>query len=92
MSDIPEYVNVRIDAEQLRYIKKLQELLCERLDMDLPKEYDIPDIAVEQALFTYIDLMERNYRLSGEQWEEVYQKWSGVSDVPRTLDDFKGRE
>ncbi|KMY45727.1 hypothetical protein AC622_17225 [Bacillus sp. FJAT-27916] len=91
MSNNKEYVNVKIDVEQLRYMNRLHQLLCQRLDMDLPKEYEIPEIAVEQALFTYIDQLERFYRLTGEDWEKFYQKWSGVHEVPEKLKDFKER-
>ncbi len=87
--DTQNIINVKIDKEQLEYAKNLQKLLCKRLDTNLPVEYEIPDIIVEQALFLYIDTMERYYRLEGKDWEDFYNKTSGVTDVPRKLEDFR---
>ena len=88
--DIKEdYVSLNISVGQIKYAKRLQKLLCERLDMDLPSEYELSEIVVEQALFTYIDFLEKYYRLDGKPWETFYAKYHGVSNVPRRLEDFK---
>ncbi|PQD95063.1 hypothetical protein CYL18_12105 [Pradoshia eiseniae] len=84
-----EYENIDVFVGQIKYAKRLQQLLCERLDMDLPKEYELSEIVVEQALFSYIDVLENYYRLSGDSWEEFYQKYHGVKNVPRRLEDFR---
>ena len=83
------FIHVKIDKEQLEYAKNLQNLLCERLDTKLPVEYGIPDIIIEQALFLYIDTMERYYRLEGKDWEHFYNNSSGVTNVPRRIEDFR---
>jgi hypothetical protein len=83
------FINVKIDRQQLEYAKNIQNLLCKRLDTKLPVEYEIPDIIIEQAMFLYIDTMERYYRLEGKEWEDFYKKFSGVTDVPRKLEDFR---
>ena len=82
-------IPVKIDKQQLEYAKNLQNLLSKRLDTKLPAEYEIPDIIIEQALFLYIDTLERYYRLEGKEWDEFYSKLSGVTNVPRKLEDFK---
>lgn len=82
-------ITVKIDKEQLEYAMNLQKLLSKRLDTVLPLEYEVPDIIIEQALFHYIDTMERYYRLEGKEWEDFYTKLSGVTDIPRKLEDFK---
>ena len=82
-------ITVKIDKEQLEYAMNLQKLLSKRLDTILPLEYEVPDIIIEQALFLYIDTMERYYRLEGKEWGDFYTKLSGVTDVPRKLEDFK---
>ncbi len=87
--DNHDFINVKIDRQQLEYAKNLQNLLCKRLDTELPIEYKIPDIIVEQAMFLYIDTMERYYRIDGMEWKDFYKKFSGVTDVPRKLEDFK---
>lgn len=87
--DNHDFLNVKIDKQQLEYAKNIQNLLCKRLDTKLPVEYEIPDIIVEQAMFYYIDTMERYYRLDGEDWKNFYKKFSGVTDVPRKLEDFR---
>ena len=84
-----EYEKLDVCAGQLNYAKRIQQLLCERLDMELPREYELSEIVVEQALFTYIDLLEQYYRLDGEAWEEFYARYHGVTNVPRRLEDFK---
>ncbi len=87
--DTHDFINVKIDRQQLEYAKNIQNLLCKRLDTKLPLEYEIPDIIVEQAMFLYIDTMERYYRLEGKEWEDFYKTISGVTDVPRKLEDFR---
>lgn len=87
--DTQNFINVKIDKEQLEYAKNLQNLLCKRLDTKLPVEYEIPDIIAEQALFLYIDTMERYYRLEGKDWEDFYNNSSGVTNVPRKIEDFR---
>ena len=87
--DQQQFINVKVDQEQLEYAKNIQHLLSKRLDTKLPVEYEISDIIVEQALFHYIDTMERYYRLEGKEWEDFYRKLSGVTDVPRKLEDYK---
>ena len=82
-------ITVKIDKEQLEYAMNLQKLLSKRLDTVLPLEYEVPDIIIEQALFHYIDTMERYCRLEGKEWEDFYTKLSGVTDIPRKLEDFK---
>ncbi len=89
MSIIEEYEKLDVCAGQIKYAKKLQRLLCERLDMELPREYELSEIVVEQALFTYIDILERYYRSNGETWEDFYARYHEVKDVPRRLDEFK---
>ncbi|WP_455661624.1 hypothetical protein [Pradoshia sp.] len=89
MSIIEEYEKLDVCAGQIKYAKKLQRLLCERLDMELPREYELSEIVVEQALFTYIDRLERYYRSNGQTWEDFYARYHGVTDVPRRLDEFK---
>ena len=84
-----EYEKLKVSSEQLNYAKIIQKLLCDRLDMALPSEYELSEIVIEQALFTYIDLMERYYRLDGKEWEEFYGKYHGVTNVPRKLEHFK---
>ena len=84
-----EYENIDVFVGQIKYAKRIQELLCERLDTQLPKEYELSEIVVEQALFSYIDILERYYRLNGEAWDEFYQKYHGVKNVPRRLEDFR---
>ena len=84
-----EYEKLNVSSGQLKYAKIIQELLCERLDMELPSEYELSEIIVEQALFCYIDIMERYYRLEGKEWEEFFQKYHGVTNVPRKLEHFK---
>lgn len=89
MSMEEEYESLNVCEGQLNYAKRIQRLLCERLDMELPNEYELSDIVMEQALFVYIDVLERYYRLDGKAWEEFYEKYHGVTNIPRRLEDFK---
>lgn len=89
MSIEEEYVNLNVSIGQINYAKRIQKLLCERLDMELPSEYELCEIVVEQALFTYIDRLEQYYRLDGKAWEGFYARYHGVTNVPRRLEDFK---
>ena len=57
--------------------------------MELPSEYEVSEIVMEQALFTYIDILEKYYRLEGEDWEKFYVRFCGVTNVPRKLESFK---
>ena len=84
-----EYENLDISSGQIKYAKRIQKLLCERLDMELPSEYELSEIVVEQALFTYIDILEQYYRLDGKPWEEFYARYHGVTNVPRRLEDVR---
>ncbi len=84
-----EYENLDVSVGQIKYAKRIQKLLCEKLDMELPSEYDLSEIVVEQALFTYIDILEKYYRLDGKPWEEFYARYHGVTNVPRRLEDFR---
>ena len=84
-----EYEKLDVCIGQLNYAKRIQKLLCERLDMELPSEYELSEIVVEQALFTYIDRLEQYYRLDGKAWEMFYARYHGVTNVPRRLEDFK---
>ena len=84
-----EYEKLDVSMGQIKYAKRIQKLLCERLDMELPSEYELSEIVVEQALFTYIDILEKYYRLDGKPWEEFYAIYHGVTNVPRQLEDFK---
>ena len=87
--DRPNYINVKVDNGQLEYAKNIQHLLSKRLDTNLPAEYEIPDIIIEQAMFLYIDTMEKYYRLEGKDWGDFYEKFNGVIDVPRKLEEFR---
>lgn len=89
MSIKEEYEKLDIPEGQIKYAKRLQKLLCDRLDMELPSEYELSEIVVEQAMFTYIDLLEKYYRLDGKAWEEFYAKYHRVTNVPRQLEHFK---
>ena len=84
-----EYENLNVSSGQIIYAQRVQKLLCERLNMELPSEYELSEIVVEQALFTYIDIMEQYYRLDGKPWEEFYEKYHGVTDVPRRLEEVR---
>lgn len=90
--DTHDFLTVKIDRQQLEYVKNIQKLLCKRLDTELPAEYEIPDIMVEQALFLYIDTMERYYRLEEKEWEDFYKKFSGVTDVPRKMESLENEK
>ena len=84
-----DYEKIDVSIGQMKYAKRIQKLLCERLDMELPIEYELSEIVVEQALFTYIDILEQYYCLDGKPWEEFYSIYHGVTNVPRRLEDFK---
>ncbi len=83
------YKKVKVNPEQLEYVCKMQNLLCERLGMELPKEKKKPEHIVEQALFILIDTMEKYYRLDELAWREFAQIWRGVTKATREFDEFK---
>lgn len=89
MSIEEDHISLNVSVGQIEYAKRLQKLLCERLDTDLPSEYELSEIVAEQAMFTYIDILEKYFRLDGKPWEEFYAKYHGVTNVPRRLEDFK---
>lgn len=84
-----EFEKLDVCPGQLNHAKRIQRLLCDRLDMKLPVEYELSEITVKQALFTYIDRLEQYCRLDGKAWEEFYARYHGVTIVPRRLEDFK---
>lgn len=89
MSIEEDHVSLNVSVGQIEYAKRLQKLLCERLGMVLPSEYELAEIVVEQAMFNYIDFLEKHFRSDGKPWEEFYAKYHGVTLVPIRLEDFK---
>ncbi|KMY43089.1 hypothetical protein AC622_01490 [Bacillus sp. FJAT-27916] len=83
------YKKVDVNPEHLKYVERLQRLICERLGTEPLSEYEKPETMVEQALFVYIDIMEKYYRLDEAEWDEFAKQCAGVTDAPRDFKDFK---
>lgn len=87
MDSKKKMVELEIDEELIASIKIMQDLLCKRLDVELPSQYENLQTIIDQSLLVYFDRMDWYYRLEGREWDTFYENHQGATNIPSRIEE-----